>query len=189
MQNPNAVRENIIKQMRDIYPGIYDRVIAPIRSYVAFKEVTGGALPEMLNRARQDTDAVLTGTRTALEAIHKNKEEGERILAAMREASALSGTSKFAGIFAAQSKIHKAAAILWGTGSVVAAILIGFFLNHILTQLTDALRGGDDVKITLQVFLAKVLLLSFFSIVFYQIVKNYNANMHLYTQQAPDEQP
>jgi len=33
----------------------------------------------------------------------------------------------------------------------------------------------------LQIFLAKILLLSFFSVVFYQIARNYNANMHLYT--------
>ena len=38
-----------------------------------------------------------------------------------------------------------------------------------------------DFQVSLQIFLAKILLLSFFSVVFYQIVKNYNANMHLQT--------
>jgi hypothetical protein len=116
-----------------------------------------------------------------LQELENQRKQGEDILKAMREASAVTGVSNFAGIFGEQASIHDKSAAKWLGATIISALGIGGFLYWIFNQLVDAIKDGVGFQVSLQVFLAKILLLSFFSVVFYQIVKNYNANMHLHT--------
>ena len=56
-------------------------------------------------------------------------------------------------------------------------------MNKSIQLSVDTMNGtiNLDPFVSLQLFLTKLLIFSFLSIVFYQMIKNYNVNMHLYT--------
>jgi len=165
-------RDSIAQQVRNYYSELYNPVFLPLEVFRVKKALSAGNIQE-LSKEAQDT----------LIEIKKQKGQSQELIAAIKETAAVGGTTKFAGIFSEEAKRHKIAARWWLAVSTIAAILIVIFLYDTFTKLTDALRsitvGGDSVSITLQLFFAKILILSFLSVVFYQIVKNYNANMHL----------
>jgi len=168
--NPQSERDNIASHIRSNYNQFYEHLLPRLKLFILEKEVSSKKTEELVKQAEE-----------AILAIQKQKEQGDEILKALRETSAITGVSKFAGVFGDQAKQNKKTANIWLGVSVFAAIAIGGFLWWILEQLIDVIQGGADFQISLQIFLAKILLLSFFSVVFYQVIKNYNANMHLFT--------
>lgn len=168
--NPQNERDNIANHIRSNYSQFYEHLFPRLKLFVLEKEVSSKKAEELIKQAEE-----------AIAAIQKQKEQGDEILKALRETSAITGVSKFAGVFGDQAKQNKKIANIWLGVSVFAAIAIGGFLWWIFEQLIDVIQGGADFQVSLQIFLAKILLLSFFSVVFYQVIKNYNANMHLFT--------
>jgi hypothetical protein len=170
ISNPQSERDNLANTIRNYYGQLYDYLFTPLKIYLLNKEVTAGKLQELFVQLQKDIDI-----------IRQQKQHAEEILKVMREISAVTGVSKFAGVFGEQAEKHKKSAFVWLIASIVAATIIIGFLWWIFSQLVETIKGGVEFSVSLQIFLAKILLLSFFSVVFYQIVKNYNANMHLYT--------
>ncbi|MBN3033584.1 MAG: hypothetical protein JW873_05760 [Candidatus Saganbacteria bacterium] len=120
-------------------------------------------------------------TKALLDSIEEKSRAADAIINAMKEASAETGVSRYADVFRTQAQENKRLADKWFWAVVVSVALIGWFLWWIISQLMVTLEKGVDFQLSIQIFIAKILLLSFFSVVFYQIVKNYSANMHLYT--------
>ncbi len=168
--NPQFERDNLANTIRNYYGQLYDSLFTPLKIHLLNKEVSAEKMQELFTQAQKD-----------IEAIQQQKQQGEKILKAMREISAVTGVSKFAGVFGEQAEKHKKSARWWLIASIVAAGAIGLFLWWIFGQLVETIKDGVEFTVSLQIFFAKILLLSFFSVVFYQLVKNYNANMHLYT--------
>lgn len=56
-------------------------------------------------------------------------------------------------------------------------------INKSINVFVDTINETMNLNplVSLQIFFTKLLILSFLSIVFYQMIKNYNVNMHLYT--------
>ena len=117
----------------------------------------------------------------AEEQLSAIKEQKERMGAALNEAQAMSageGVDNFSDAFRKQAGINDKAAKNWRTGAIIsAAIIVLCFSGLILwpagTQ--NTLYGF------LQVAIPRILLASFLWAIFHQVVKNHNANMHLYT--------
>lgn len=168
--NPQGVRDSLAANIRSSYNQLFEHLFPLLKLYVLEKELSTKKIQEIVEQSQH-----------AIDEINEQKQEGEAILKAMREASAVAGVSSFAGVFGEQAEKHRKSAILWLIASILAAVAIGGFLWWIFGQLVETIKGGVEFTVSLQIFLAKILLLSFFSVVFYQIVKNYNANMHLYT--------
>lgn len=170
VSNPQNERDGIANNIKSNYSQFYEHLFPRLKLYVLEKEVSNKRAEELIAQAQE-----------AISTIQKQKEQGDEILKALRETSAVTGVSKFAGVFGEQAKQNKKTANNWLIVSIISAIAIGGFLWWIFDQLIDVIKDGADFQVSLQIFLAKILLLSFFSVVFYQVIKNYNANMHLYT--------
>jgi hypothetical protein len=115
-----------------------------------------------------------------IENVKKQSERSEAIASAMQEASAQTGVSKFVDVFSQQAAEHKGATRTWLMVSGFTLLLIVAILGFFIGQFIVALKGETAVSTAIQIFFIKILLVSFLSVVFYQIAKNYNANMHLY---------
>ncbi len=167
-----STRDSIANSIKSHYSQLYAPVFLPLEVFTVKKSLLTGNI-QQLSKTAQDTIA----------EINKQKARGEELLKTIQEAAAVGGASKFAGIFGDEAVRHKKAANTWLAISTISAAAIIWFLFDTFTNLTDALKNftvsGDSISITLQLFFAKILILSFLSVVFYQIVKNYNANMHL----------
>lgn len=168
--NPQDERNGIASRIRSNYNEFYEHLFPRLKLFVLEKEVSSKKAEELIKQAEE-----------VISAIQKQKEQGDEILKALRETSAITGVSKFAGVFGDQAKQNKKTANRWLIVSIVSAVAIGGFLWWVFNQLINIIQANDGFQVSLQIFLAKILLLSFFSVVFYQVIKNYNANMHLYT--------
>lgn len=167
-----GTRDSIASQIRSYYSQLYDPVFVPLDTFLVKYSLSTGDIQNLSQEARN-----------VLEEIQKQKIKGEDLLTAIQKTAAVGGTSKFAGIFSKEALKHSIIGYIWLTITIVATGYMLWFLDDTFRKLTEALKnitaGGDSVSVILQLFFAKVLILSFLSVVFYQIVKNYNANMHL----------
>lgn len=170
MGNPQDERNNIASQIKNSYNDFFEHWFPRLRLFVLEKEFSSKKVESLVAQAQSD-----------LAAIAKQKQQGEDILKAMQEASATTGVSAFATVFGDQADKHGKSARIWLIVAVIAALGIGGFLYWIFSELVASIQADVQIAVSLQVFFAKILLLSFFSVIFYQIVKNYNANMHLQT--------
>lgn len=168
--NPQSVRDEIANNIRNNYNEFFEHLFPRLKLHILEKEFS-----------TQKIQNTLKESKSLLEEIQKQKQKGEEILKVMREISAVAGVSNFAGVFGEQAKKHKKSANWWLIVSIITAVAIGCFLWWVFDQLVETIKSEVGFQVSIQIFLAKILLLSFFSVVFYQIVKNYNANMHLYT--------
>ena len=116
-----------------------------------------------------------------IDEVRRQKEEVNETLNIVQEAAAVAGVSRFAGVFGDQAQKNRRTARTWLIVSIVSVGIIGFIIWWIFDGLVDERQSEIASEISWQIFLSKILFLSFASVVFYQVVKNYNANMHLYT--------
>lgn len=170
MGNPQEERNKIATQIKDSYNNLFEHWFPRLKLFVLEKEFSSKKVESLVVQAQSDLDAIA-----------QQKQQGEDILKAMQDASASTGVSAFAGVFGKQADTHDASAKVWLGVTVFAALGIVGFLYWIFNELVASIQADVQIAVTLQVFFAKILLLSFFSVIFYQIVKNYNANMHLAT--------
>lgn len=168
--NPQSERDAIANQLKNTYKDLFEQFFPKLKLFVLEKEFSSQKIQNLVSEAQ-----------SKLENIEDQRKQGEDILKAMKEASAATGVSKFAEVFGLQAKSHIRSARYWLGVTILSAGGIGWFLYWIFNKLVDAIQQGVAFEVSIQVFLAKILLLSFFSVVFYQIIRNYNANMHLYT--------
>lgn len=166
-------RDNLSSQIRSTYGQLYDSIFVPLDTFLLKKSLSSSDIQSLSQNARN-----------VLDEINKQKTKGDEILNTIQETAAVGGTSTFEGIFSKEATAHKSAANLWLIATAVSAALMILFLENIFANLTDALKnlttGGESISVVLQLFFSKILILSFMSVVFYQVVKNYNANMHLW---------
>jgi hypothetical protein len=170
MNNPQHLRDSLANDIKNFYSYFYESFFPKVKLYTIQEALSSKKLDESLKQANE-----------AATSLQAQKEQGDEILKALRETSAVTGVSKFAIVFKEQASHHKHAAKNWIIASSAAALGISLFLWWIFNQLIGAIKNDGDLQASLQVFIAKIILLSFFSVIFYQLIKNYNANMHLYT--------
>lgn len=167
--NPKAkqieLESKLSKSIRNSYDWIRD-----FRIYLLEKEVSKTKLKEI---SKEIENAVT-------EARNKYKQIDD-ILKSSREASGAIGVGEHAVVFEKQAKKNFWSAMIWLFISAIGAGGIGYFLWSIFSILADVLDGGTSNTLTFQLFIVKILLFSFASVAFYQIVRNYTANMHLFT--------
>lgn len=113
----------------------------------------------------------------------KLSKEAKEVLESVKEVSVETGIGKFAGffretpekgVFGHQASINCKFAFIF----LVFGILIAYFIYDDLQSLLDKLF---QVKISLEAVLIRIVVISFLSFIFYQVVRIFNVNMHLYT--------
>ncbi|MBN1571991.1 MAG: hypothetical protein JW984_02215 [Deltaproteobacteria bacterium] len=120
----------------------------------------------------------------------KQSEVAERTLELLREASVETGISRFAGffkkivgtgIFGKQASKNIFIALFFLVIGIGIACFIYKDLQLLLDKLTDMIEKKSDVKISFQVILIRIVIISFVTFIFYQVIRIFNVNMHLYT--------
>ncbi len=167
--NPQSIRDGIANQIRNSHKRLFEHVFLHLDVFTLLKKNSESNLDKLTKQAKE-----------VVSEIEDQKKNVEQITNALREASAELGVSKFADVFNNQAEQNKATANKWLYVSIVLTVAITLFLWITFDQLNTVLKDDTDFQISLQIFLTKALILSFASIVFYQAVKNYNANMHLH---------
>lgn len=166
--NPSNERNSIVNQIKEVYRGFHP-IFVDIKINNLSKE---SAIKEFQTLQKE------AKIRTA--DIDKLKQDALSLLESIKKTAGKAGISKYSDIFSKQAKKHRSLAIAWLVATIGSAIVITTYVWITFNQLVSSVKDNGDFSTSFQLFIAKVLLLSFFSYVFYQIAKNYNANMHLY---------
>jgi len=177
VDNPSSVRDTFAGNIRSSYAEFYSLLFPCLRIAVLERKVS----PEKMKKLEQESQKVIREVQGQKEEINRQKEEVSQTLMAAKEAAADTGVSKFAEVFGNQAQENKRAAHIWLFASIVAVGTIVSIIWWIFDGLIDERQSEIVSDVSWQIFLSKILFLSFASVVFYQVVKNYNANMHLYT--------
>lgn len=172
--NPQNNRDSLAHAINDVYGGLYEHLFPYLDAFLSRK-----ADPVKENLVKE-AEVTISEIETRRQEAEEMLQEAEKILEALRNVSAKIGVSNFAEVFDGQAEQNKKTARRWLIASMVSAGVILISLYLIFGQLTSVLKDGIGFEISLQIFFAKLLIFSFLSVVFYQVVKNYNANMHLY---------
>ena len=172
--NPQNNRDSIAREINNFYEGLYEHLFPYLDTFLSRKA------DPMMEELVKEAQATVSEIENEKQKVGKTLQEAEKILEALRSVSAKTGVGKFAEVFDEQAKQNKKTARKWLIASIVSAVVIMAFLYLIFGQLTSVLKGDIELELSLQVFFTKLLIFSFLSVVFYQVVKNYNANMHLY---------
>lgn len=167
--NPQSIRDGIANQIRNHHEELFENAFPYLDIFILLKKNSESELEKLNNQAKE-----------FVSKIEDQKKNVDQITNALREASAELGVSKFADVFNNQAEQNKATADKWLYVSIGLTAGIIFLLWTTFDQLNAVLKDSIDFKISLQILLTKALIFSFASIVFYQAVKNYNANMHLH---------
>lgn len=168
-ENPHHTRDDIANQIRSCHEQLFENAFLYLDIFILVKK-----------NSKSDLDKLTKQAKEVVSEIEDQKKNADQITNAIREVSAEIGVSKFADVFNNQAEQNKTTAKKWLYVSMGLTAVIIFLLWITFNQLTSVLKDDTDFQISLQIFLTKALIFSFASIVFYQAVKNYNANMHLH---------
>ena len=154
------------------------------QTHIELKEVF--IKPMRLLRIEKTLETTKTGEINAkvekiLADITKSKEQVEQIVSNIQQASGQAGVSSFAGIFQAQSNLHQETAKNWFYAAGAAASALTGAVVYTSWHVTSDGAGTIGPYDFIQVLLSRLLLISVLGLIFFQIVKHYNNNMHLAT--------
>lgn len=166
LSNPQQERDGLANEVRRLYGELYTSLFQAFR------------IREVEKRFELDTTRLSDEARKLVEVLQQQKTQAEQILNAMQTAAARAGLSRFAAVFA--EEVHRRErAGWWLLGIIVSAAALAGFLWWSVEQFSRAVAQAANATEGLQQLIAKLVLLSFVSFVFYQLIKNYNANQHL----------
>jgi hypothetical protein len=173
--NPTDVWNGLKKKVEDSYNNSYN-FRRDLRIYLVENEIS-----DLQKNIGDYSKNMIDEAEKALNSIKDRNKQSDEIVKSMMEASALSGISRFAAVFEEQAALNKKSSNIWLGISAVFAIGLGGILWWIFRGLKDFISSDLSATESIQLMIAKVLLLSFASVVFYQVARNYNAHMHQYT--------
>lgn len=167
-RDPQAIRKSLAANINQYYDEFQKLLFPSIKLAKLEDDVKGGRIESLFEESKK-----------ALSGIEEVKSEARKILASLKEVSAISGLEKYAEVFHQQSRKHFWAGIAWLVFSLLGAGLATLGLWEIYNELLLTLSKAPDAP-TISIILVKMLIFSFVSGVIYQLFKNYNAHMHLY---------
>ena len=176
-QNPQVF---ITREIPKLYEILYEHLFQCLDIFILEKKSSSSELEELTKQAKSKIEESTHQLKEVVSEWEVQKKEFAQITEAAREASVKIGVSKFARVFDNQAKLNKRASYIWLIFSGLSAAGLLFLLFWTFDQL-NTLENGAGFYASLQVFLAKALIFSFAIGIFWQVVKNYHVNMHLYT--------
>lgn len=167
LTNPQQERDNLASQVRRVYGELYSTLFLSLRVHDMEGQLQVGA--QKLEAEAKRLVSELQGRRA----------EADKVLDSMKAAAGQTGLARFATVFAEEAARRAKAADRWLAVALFSGLALGAFLWWSLDQLNQAFREAVDSTRALQLLVAKLVVLSFVSFGFYQVIKNYNANRHL----------
>lgn len=168
-QNPNQDRNSLATSFKNSYGELAPEFIFPFELYLLKKEVSAS---EALKKTEIAANLV--------EEIKQNQAEAKNIIEGMREASLKAGTSKFSSIFESQALKNRNTALAWLLFTIVFGVGIGYFVWKYFINYYYGIQDQIDLRISIPIIISKFVFVSLMTAFFFQFVKNFNSNMHLF---------
>jgi hypothetical protein len=166
VDNPTNSRQTLIDQIKRLNHQLYLSFIQQYLIFVIRKQLNKGANKELEKRLQLQT-----------KELEKQKDEADGILSTLRETTGQVGITQYEQVFEEEAKLNKNSATIWLISFLSSGVVLMGILAYIFLQIPET-----TIKNYLwYVSINRIVLLSIAGYLFYQLVKNYNAKMHLYT--------
>lgn len=170
VDNPQAQRDNLANDTKNIYNALFDRLIQPIDLHSVKERSSSSGVTRISKKAESQ-----------LSEIQNLKKQIEGLLESSKKATASIGLGIFSDVFEVQAKEHRESSKFWLGTSVIALAILSLYLYELTIETISNLRMSIDSINSIAIFLAKLFPVSIAFYVVRQTMKNYNVNMHLYT--------
>jgi len=162
--NPNADRKSFEDQIRNTYNELNKIFLPKIDIFLLKKQASLSETAKISKKVRDN-----------VKFIEDAKNQVGGLLKSTQEATSKTGISKFANIFAQESKNKKGTADKWLALSIISVIGLAIYIYFLITVLVGL--GIDYTYLAI----SNTIALTISSYVIYQFFRNYNVNMHLHT--------
>lgn len=167
--NAMSTRNSLSASIKSLY-AIFDvNLIQRIKIDKLEKRYDSGNIEDVLKKIQKNS-------KVAENELKRIKEIGNEI----QKSSGKKGAHKFAEIFAYEAESRRTSSENWLIVSTVSVIL-AFGSVLLLFYLSSGLLINENFQYFYQLIIVNILVLSLFFVLVRQFIKNYNANMHLYT--------
>jgi len=182
--NPQGERDNLMKELKNQYKELFEKLLLPLNAFqsghISLSQELEKELENVADKINKRYEDLETRSVEALKKVEAQQKQSEELLKAMQEAAAKGSVGTFAGIFSEQANSHQISSRIWLWVSMGAAVAMFSFLYFIFQDLRLTLSTGTELSLALQILFSKLILISFASVVFAKLIKNYNAHMHLF---------
>lgn len=168
--NPNDEKTAIIQEINEIFHKLFYVLVIPVTIWRLVSKTDDGHFNKMMSNAEEKT--------TELNEI---SEEAKKILENIRNASGTVGVSSFAKVFEDQAKHHERLSLRWFwavSGATVVLLLVTSIVVY--GVFTSNLQIENSYGLT-KFLVVRILGISVVMLLFFQILKQYNTNLHLHT--------
>lgn len=174
-QLPNAQneRDNLSNSIKNLYNVLFERLIEPIKLDVISRRSAKSRLTTLSKQAEEEV--------VEIKKIKKNVEE---LLDATKKTTAQAGFTTFSEVFESEAAQHIESSKKWFWGSVGIFIILILYLYFITNETINIISVNNARLDSLQIFtlfLAKIFPATVGYYTLYQLIKNFNVNMHLKT--------
>ena len=168
--DPQTSRDSLADGIVGQYKDLYKSLIEPLKLDSVYRRSSGKSVKKIQDKAETD-----------LSEIRKVKKEVDTLLESAKKATAQTGITAYSEVFEVQSKEHKKASWVWLATSGLLVIILIFYLGWLTFETIDLIIEGTDPLHTFTLFLARIFPATVVYYLLYQVIKNFNVNMHLYT--------
>jgi cation transport regulator ChaB len=160
--SPQDVRNSLANTIKNIYDVLFDSLVQPVKVESVSRRSSKSSLSNASKIAEQ-----------YIENMKKNTEEIEGLLESAKKATAQTGITVNSGIFDVQAEKNNKSARKWLTAGIIISIILIIYLVYV----TFTIKNSTDIPS----IVTKLFLTTIGYYVLYQVIKNYNVNMHLHT--------
>lgn len=171
--NPIAVRDQLIGQIRDNYDAVF-RIVAPLVAFAIRKGTDFARLEEDAKARVQNIDSI---TRSYEDALKKSQQDATVMLEEVRRVAAEAGVSQHSIHFKNEADQHERSAKNWLWATVLIAIstvAIGALMVSIYFRSVHAMSAEQIVQLTV----SKVVIVFIFFTATFWCGRTYRAHRH-----------
>lgn len=173
LPNPQGERDNLSTTIRNLYNSLYEKLIEPMKLDVVSRRSVKSRLTTLSKQAEEEV--------IEIKKIKKNVED---LLDATKKTTVQVGFATFSEVFESEAEERRKSSLKWFWASAIIFIILIIYLLCI-TQESIKIISVNSMKIDslqiLTLFLAKFFPATVGYYILYQMIKNFNVNMHLYT--------
>ncbi len=167
-------REALTTQLADAYDLAFDQV-API---IAFAVADTTDFTKLEERGRAAVQSLIDETEQKKDTIDQTLTSATELLEEVRNVAAEEGVLKQAKFFKDEAESHADHSVRWLVASVIAAILVVFFVGWTLLYAKAPLFASSTTYEAIQIAVSKILFFSVLTYLLVSCVRMYRSHLH-----------
>lgn len=137
-----------------------------------------GEMSTWSEKRQDELSAIAKDVAARATEINSLRDKAKETLSAIQDAAGVAAVKKFAEVFSKEATANDSAAKKWLWTAVGLAVVILGVLGLMYWRAEQLSSGGKTIEQVVPLFLSKAIGISFLSVLFFAVLKNYSAQRH-----------